>query len=295
MYNSLAGRSLILLGKEKDMGKCPYCGKDAGLLRRVHSECQKKHDTAIRSITEAANKVVLSGGELAVVSREVTAVASEGFISTEEMKKSLIQTWTTALDRALDDGVLSQEEENALVQFAKHFDLSITELDANGAYTRAGRAAILRDLIEGKPIRPVAVEGDLPFNLQRSESLVYAFLETKYYAEKVTRRFEGGSHGVSIRVAKGLYYRIGAFKGHPVETSQMVLVDTGFLGVTTKNIYFAGGAKAIRIPYSKVTAFRPYSDGIGLFRDRANAKQEYFITGDGWFTYNLVINLSKSA
>jgi len=36
----------------------------------------------------------------------------------------------------------------------------------------------------------------------------------------------------------------------------------------------------------------PYSDGIGIHRDAASAKPQIFVTGDGWFTYNLVVNLA---
>ncbi|MGI6285975.1 hypothetical protein SEF58_09180 [Neomoorella humiferrea] len=37
----------------------------------------------------------------------------------------------------------------------------------------------------------------------------------------------------------------------------------------------------------------PYSDGIGIQRDAARAKPQFFITGDGWYIYNLVTNAAK--
>jgi len=92
---------------------------------------------------------------------------------------------------------------------------------------------------------------------------------------------------------KGVYYRAGAFKGHPVEYTERVQVDTGWVAITSKNIYFAGPQKSVRIPYSKVVTFEPFSDGIGLMRDSASARAQIFVTGDGWFAYNLVTNLSQ--
>ncbi len=103
----------------------------------------------------------------------------------------------------------------------------------------------------------------------------------------------GGSHGVSVKIMKGVYYRTSAFKGRPVETSSLDLMDVGKLGITTKYIYFVGSKKSFRVPYKKVVNFVPYSDGIGLFRDAANAKQQVFKSGDGWFLFNLVANLAK--
>jgi hypothetical protein len=43
----------------------------------------------------------------------------------------------------------------------------------------------------------------------------------------------------------------------------------------------------------KIVNFVPYSNGFGIFRDAANARQQVFLTGDGWFPFNLLTNLSK--
>jgi len=72
-----------------------------------------------------------------------------------------------------------------------------------------------------------------------------------------------------------------------------VHVDTDLLGVTTKHIYFAGASKRFRINYSKIVAFEPYEDGIGVQRDAQRAKHQSFLTGDGWFVYNLIVNLAQ--
>ncbi|HBT49507.1 MAG TPA: hypothetical protein DEA61_06725 [Caldanaerobacter subterraneus] len=86
---------------------------------------------------------------------------------------------------------------------------------------------------------------------------------------------------------------MGQFKGYPIEKEEQVYVDTGILAVTTKHLYFYGKIKSFRVPYSKIVSFTPYSDGIGIQRDAASAKPQTFVTGDGWFIYNLVVNLAK--
>ena len=35
------------------------------------------------------------------------------------------------------------------------------------------------------------------------------------------------------------------------------------------------------------------TDGVGIRRDAATAKPQFFITGDGWFTYNLLVNVGN--
>lgn len=103
----------------------------------------------------------------------------------------------------------------------------------------------------------------------------------------------GGSSGVSIRVMKGVYYHVGGFKGRAIDRAERVHEDTGVVGITTKQIYFSGAKKAFRIPYTKIVSFEPFSNGLGLIRDAASAKPQFFVTHDGWFTYNLVTNLAR--
>ena len=34
-------------------------------------------------------------------------------------------------------------------------------------------------------------------------------------------------------------------------------------------------------------SFDPYKDGLGIMREAQTARPQTFITGDGWFVYNL--------
>ena len=180
-----------------------------------------------------------------------------------------------------------------LAEFKERFALSQGDLDKNGAFTKIVKAAVLRDVLSGIVPQRMSVDGHIPINFQKGEQVVWAFAGSKYLEDKTRRQFVGGSQGVSIRVMKGVYYRVGAFKGHAVEHTERVHIDTGWVVVTTKNIYFAGPRKSVRLPYAKIISFEPFSDGVGVMRDAATAKPQIFVTGDGWFTYNLVTNLSQ--
>ena len=98
---------------------------------------------------------------------------------------------------------------------------------------------------------------------------------------------------MSLRIAKGVYWRVGGFKGRPVETIDRVHADTGLLGITTKHVYFHGPNKSFRIGHDKIISFTPYTDGVGVMRDAATARAQIFVTGDGWFTYNLLRNAAE--
>jgi hypothetical protein len=143
-----------------------------------------------------------------------------------------LQGWSSAVETFLDDGVLSAEEEANVENFQSFFSLSQDELNYDGSYTKIVEAAVLRDVLDGQIPERVKVVDEIPFNFQKAERLVWLFKDVNYYEEKTKTHYEGGHHGFSMRIAKGLYYRAGAFRGHPVETSQIVHLDIGSMGVT---------------------------------------------------------------
>jgi hypothetical protein len=274
------------------MGICVYCHKPAGFLRTAHKECKKQHQSGeqrILSLVAGMTAKSVSEKQLeAIIKNE----AKNSFIDEKTQKKLIIAGWEQAVERAFDDGLLSQEEEDALVELQTHFNLTQDSLDTHGAYSKVVKGAVLRDILSGKIPERVKIAGALPFNLQKNEILVWVFQNVDYYEEKTCTHYKGGSHGVSIRVAKGIYYRVGAFKGRRVQT-QEAIHDTGLLGVTNKQIYFAGSTKRFRIGYNKIVAIEPYSNGISILRDAATAKPQTFVTGEGWFIYNLMTNLAQ--
>jgi len=188
---------------------------------------------------------------------------------------------------------LSEKEESSLLELKEHFLLSEEYLDKDGAYSKVVKGAVLRDVLNGILPDRMNIRGHIPFNLQKSEKLIWVIQNVDYYEEKIRTRYVGGSQGVSIRIAKGVYYRTSSFKGRRVQTSETVHMDTGLLGITNKHIYYSGSNKKFRIAYSKIVSFDPYSDGIGVQRDAQTAKPQTFITDDGWFTYNLITNLAQ--
>lgn len=275
------------------MGNCIYCGEPAGFLKKTHKECKQRYEKGKSEIVSLVGRVGSDGGDLKRLESTIEQVAASSRIDKEVMNSLVLSGWEKAVDVAFDDGLLSEEEETALSELKQHFSLSQQELDRNGAFTKIVKGAVLRDILDGKLPERVQIDGNLPFNLQKTEKVVWVFKNVNYYEEKTRTRYVGGSQGVSIRIAKGLYYRTGSFKGERVQTSETVHADTGLLGVTNKHVYFAGPSKRFRIAYNKIVSFEPFSDGIGVQRDAQTAKPQSFSTGDGWFTYNLITNLAQ--
>jgi len=64
--------------------------------------------------------------------------------------------------------------------------------------------------------------------------------------------YVGGSHGVSIRIAKGVRYHVGTFRGHPVTEQSEVVADVGSVYVTNKRFIFAGSKEVTTVATTKI-------------------------------------------
>lgn len=275
------------------MGDCKYCGKPAGIFRTKHSECEEKYNLGLQKMISLIREAVLGNAGRDTLERKLSDIANSSYIKPYQIKDAMILDWEKTVDHFLDDGNLDEQEEEQLTTFMNRFSLTQNELDRHGAYSKIVKGAILRDLMNGNIPQRVRVEGNLPFNFQKSESLIWLFTNVAYYEDKTRRQFVGGYQGVSFRIAKGIYYRVGGFRGHPVETTERVHADTGQLAVTNKHIYFSGASKSFRIKLDKIVSYTPYDDGIGIHRDTATTKPQIFVARDGWFTYNLLANVGN--
>ena len=262
-------------------------------MKSKHKECKQRHDYALEAIVERATR---SATGVLPLDRDTLMVSEDdrrAFVTDSEGRTALIRGFENAVDLMLDDHVISESEEQQLNSFAGVLDLDQTELNRSGAVARAQMGVALREVSEAR-IPQQTIIGDLPFNFQKSEKCAWVFQGVDFYEERSRRSFEGGSRGVNVRVAKGVYIRQSAFKGHSVVTTSMEHIDSGLLALTTKHLYFAGNRGSHRVPYAKIVSFHAHTDGLGIERDAATAKPRVYKLTDGWFAYNMARLLSDA-
>lgn len=275
------------------MGDCVYCGRPAGLLRKRHPACEAMYARGWSAMVAAARAAASGDADLEALETQLGELANSNLVALVRVQEAMIEGWERAVDAFLDDGQLDEADEAHLLSYSTRFALSQALLDRHGAYSKLVKGAVLRDVMHGIVPARVRITGVLPFNLQKSETLVWLFDNADYYEDRARRHYVGGYQGVSIRIARGLYYRVGGFKGNPVETIETVRIGRGLMGVTTRHVYFSCPDASFRIRHDKVVSIEPFSDGVRLQRDAQTARPQLFVTGDGWFTYNLLMNIAN--
>lgn len=185
---------------------------------------------------------------------------------------------------------ITSEQDQYIDDIINHFQLDDIRQDPYSFYPKFIQALVIQDLQNGIVKSRVSLY-NCPINLQKEEILVWFIDKVTLYEEIVKNTHVGGASGVSIKIAKGVYYRQTAFKAEPIQKSYMKAKSVGFLLFTNKHIYFYSQTSSIKFAYNKILAYVPLQDGIGIQPDRSNAKTKFFVGFDGCFVYNLVSNI----
>ena len=308
------------------MGKCEFCGEKAGFLRWKHSECQSAHDKA----PDILFKELLMVGERAVP--DSIEIKNEGkgqiAISTEyndeklleklkeEVRKSFekasqikieetvqkdiaMQVCFRMLDNYLEDDKLDDKELGGVMRFSwicelenhENHNLLALQLDQSRVLARLAQAS--DPSLEMTFAAFSQLDANFPLVLMKSEKVVHtAWVD--FYEERTRTSYVGGSDGVSIRVAKGAYYRTSGFKGERIQEHEMELIDSGLFALTTKHIYFHGDRKSFRTRLDRIVAIEPFEDGIGIRKEGTTARPQIFkdqnpsFPLNSWFTTNAI-------
>ena len=195
-----------------------------------------------------------------------------------------------AMGKLGDSEEVTLENENYIEDLRKRFYIGEGELQRLPNYIGYMKFLQIQDLLQGNiPKRFYILVS--PINLQKSETPIWEFENATLYEEQTTRTMVGSSSGFSVRIAKGIYYRAGAFKGRPVVTTNLVPKYYGAMVITNKHIYFYSREKAVRFSFTKIVSFVNFEDGIGIQLDKQNSKPILIKNIDGWLAYNIATNI----
>lgn len=118
----------------------------------------------------------------------------------------------------------------------------------------------LIDLQNGAPL-PVVMDSGL--FLTSGEVCHYCDLATRVIFKNRVVGYEGGSSGVSVRVMKGVSYRVGQSRGTPIRKDVQDRID-GVLSITNKRVVFTATRNSFDKKLSALTLGAPANGGIVL-------------------------------
>ena len=188
-----------------------------------------------------------------------------------------------------------QKEDDELDKFVEFFKIDKDKLNDNQWWFRAVEGLVIGDLLENKIPARASIVGELPILFQEDEKIIWLFQGVKYHKVQSKSKRVGKFSGYSGRILPSLYYKWGSFASESISSLEIKHVDQGYLAITDKQIYFYGNVTGFKLPYGKMLAIEPFSDGVKIQKTHSNAYPIYFETNNGWFTYNLLLNLYQMA
>lgn len=268
------------------MPRCKYCKQPtASWFARAHPECESTHKKGLEEIRLRLQRALFESYQLEDLQIAETR-AQQSFVSTEEISEIVAELFPKALNKALEDHVLTEAEILVLHKATQLLTEKAHERIAPAINTLK-KATILAYLQEGR-LPNVSIQGSVPFILQKGEQPVWVEENVPLYEYKTERSYVSSGFGISVRIAKGVYLRPSQHQVRQVVTKEFIKqTDRGLLLFTNKNIYF-GGAKLRRIPLNKVVGLRLFKDGVEVHMDGTKSKPLVFGVNDPVFIANLI-------
>ncbi len=218
----------------------------------------------------------------------VRQIKNELPISKEQEEQAYYEMLGQAGNNFIKNGLISSDNQKKVDEYVNTLGLSLIDFPSylhGSKIEELGQATILSDLQSGRTPKYMI---NAPIILKKGEIALWCYNNVTMYQEKTKREYVGRTNSISIPIIKGVRYRTGGFRGHPVETSYMENMGIGSLYITNQNIIFMGQMRSIKVPYSKIIGINPYVDGMEVQRDGNNVKRLTFQGFDCSFVMNVL-------
>ena len=219
---------------------------------------QERQEIASAIVQQAAAQGGVSGAK----EEQVRQMLSQLNVSAMQLQKTALPSLRNAFARAIQADSISKEQVVSLVNLQNILDVRDDQIQEEKS--KLSHLYVVSEIQQGR--LPTATDDELV--LKKAEVIHWRVTASLLEERVVERGYVGGSHGVSVRIAKGLTYHVGSSRGHLVSRSAVVPVSRGHLLVTNQRIVFRGDSKSLNFALPHVLDVHMYSDGIRITDDK---------------------------
>jgi Chloroplast envelope transporter len=237
------------------------------------------NEQAGRAVYRDKVSIVLADGVLSESERLYLEKLSEDLNISEKARKDIYteeaqKKFQSMLDTFVSDGMLSPEEEAKLEAFRKNLSASL-QFDFNTAESLR-KFKLMWQIRKGE--LPVIDPG---ISLQRGEICHYRS-DCEWHEmrkQRIATAYAGPT--MRVKIAKGLYYRMGTLAHAPISVDSIVKIDTGKVFITNKRLIFMGVNKNVSLKLDKILDITPFSDAVKI--DKDTGRTPFLFTDDAVF------------
>jgi hypothetical protein len=120
--------------------------------------------------------------------------------------------------------------------------------------------------------------GPVPGGFDGDEEVLAVFPDVNLMEPRAVRHSRGAYGGPTIRLAKGLSFRLGGAAGRSESVDELRAIDFGTLVLTSKRLAFLGSMRTNSVDLCDLISLQPYSDGIAVHREHKQKAETYVLT-----------------
>lgn len=218
----------------------------------------------VRHVRKAVSEGVLQDVEKENLEKLRAQLRISTDVAKEVYRKSAGQILQGFIDGAISDERLSPQEEGQMEELARNLGIDL-EIDSKS------KAVLDRYKLYWQIENGQLPEITPPINIQKSERLHFSTFVHWIEERKVVKRRNYAGPTGRIKLAKGVYYRVGSLRTNNMSRDEWQRIDSGQIYLTNKRLIFMGakGNKTIRI--NTVLAINPFSNGVDIQKERGKS------------------------
>jgi hypothetical protein len=182
--------------------------------------------------------------------------------------------------------------------------LAASEAESQSESLAASEAWVEQRIANYQQIEMIC--GPTPSAFDTDESVIFVLPGVCLLEPRAIRHSSSTWGGPTIRIAKGLSYRLGAGTRQSESSEELREIDQGTLVLTTKRLAFMGALRTSNVTLDDIIAIKMYADGIRVHRERKQRAETYVLgetlqilegSGKGLCTPMIIaaINFAKTA
>jgi hypothetical protein len=277
--NAIYGDAALALTRDRDLSDADIHALD--VLKRAFeltdAEAVEALERAVTTVYERALHDAIAGtftpADKLRLEQVATALRLREARARELYGQAAHTALQTALTQTLADRKYTASDEQHLQILANALGAKL-QFDAKTA-TLLTRLRLLSQIEEGELPTCTA-----PILFQRGEVCYQAITGVTYKELRtVTKRINYSGPVASIKIIKGLRWRMGSIAVQRVTQDVLQEIDCVDVYITSKKVFLKGLRKNTSIPLTKVTHFTVFTDGLHI--EKESGKDAYLVgTGD---------------
>lgn len=228
-----------------------------------------KRREGLKKYHESINSF-LTDSKLSVEENEKLVVLQKEFgLSGEDVSNIHKTSVASVFNDIGSDKRITDDEKKALEKLLTHFNL--TKNDVSFDQDSFNRYYTLALIDKGVLPKIDSAQAGVNVIFKEGEVLHWAVSASMMKRKRVTTRVNYGGFTASVKIMKGLHYRVGSIGVQSESKEILNSEDSGVFYITNQRIGYIGYRKQFSFPFKKIGSLELRSDGLHIFKDGKEA------------------------